>query len=351
MKTTEPSLVNILVVDDDPQIRMFMKELLESFGYNCADASCADEALEVFDQIAFDLVLCDIDLGDDNGMELAKVLRGKRPDTAIIMVTGIDDSTLAETALDSGAYGYLVKPVRVNEVLINVSNALRRRSLEQQSMRHQKLLQDKVAERTEKLNKTLSDLRRAFDDIIHVIALTGEMKDAYTAGHQQRVSELATAIAREMGLPFETVETIRLVGMIHDLGKIAIPSDILAKPTRLRPTEFALIKDHPQLGYDIISTVDFLKPVAEIVLQHHERLDGSGYPRGLKGDQVLREARIIAVADVVEAMSSHRPYREGLGIDIALSEIEKNAGSLYDPEAAEACLRLFREKRFSLDDK
>jgi len=348
MKPTEPSLVNILIVDDDLQIRTFMKDLLDSFGYNCADASCAAEALEAFDQITFDLVLCDIDLGDDNGLELAKTLRGKRSDTAIIMVTGIDDSTLAETALDFGAYGYLVKPVRINEVLINVSNALRRRSLEQQSRRHQKILQEQVAERTRKLNKTLSDLRRAFDDIVHVIAMTGEMKDAYTAGHQQRVSELATAIAREMGLPYENVETIRLAGMIHDLGKIAIPSDILAKPTRLRPTEFALIKDHPQLGYDIISTVDFLKPVAEIVLQHHERLDGGGYPQGLKGDQIQLEARIIAVADVVEAMSSHRPYREGLGIDIALGEIEKNAGRLYDKEAAAACLRLFREKEFVL---
>jgi response regulator RpfG family c-di-GMP phosphodiesterase len=349
MKPTDPSLVHILVVDDDLQIRIFMKDLLESFRYNCIVASDAEEALAAFDGRGFDLVLCDIDLEGDNGMELARNLRNRYPDTAIIMVTGIDDSGLAETALDFGAYGYMVKPVRVNEVLINVSNALRRRSLEQQSLRHQKILQDQVAERTCKLNKTLSELRRAFDDIVHVISLTGEMKDAYTAGHQQRVSELATAIGREMGLPYEQVETIRLAGMIHDLGKIAIPSDILAKPTRLRPTEYALIKDHPQLGYDIISTVDFLKPVANIVLQHHERLDGGGYPHGLRGNEILLEARIIAVADVVEAMSSHRPYRAGLGIDTALGEIEAKAGRLYDGEAAAACLRLFREKGYVLE--
>ncbi|WP_462325521.1 HD domain-containing phosphohydrolase [Desulfoplanes sp.] len=349
MKVSNPSLVNILIVDDDPQIREFIRDLLESFKYNCTDAASANEALEAFDQIEFDLVLCDIDLGGDDGLDLARSLREKRSDTAVIMVTGIDDSVLAETALDFGAYGYLVKPVRINEVLINVSNALRRRSLEMQNKRHQKALQEQVAERTRKLNRTLSDLRRAFDDIVHVIALTGEMKDAYTAGHQQRVAELASAIAREMGLAFETVETIRLAGMIHDLGKIAIPSDILAKPTRLRATEFELIKDHPRLGYDILSTVEYLKPVADIVLQHHERLDGRGYPQGLKGEKTLLEARIIAVADVVEAMSSHRPYREGLGIDIALGEIEKNAGILYDKDAAAACLRLFREKGFSLD--
>lgn len=348
MKVAEPSLVNILVIDDEVQIRMFLRELLESYGYTCAGAGNSVEARNLFKEREFDLVLCDINLPGENGLDLAKSLREAKPDTAVIMVTGIDDSDLAEAALDFGAYGYLVKPVQINEVLINVSNAIRRRKLEIQNKRYQQALQQQVAERTSKLNKTLSDLRRAFDDIVHVIALTGEMKDAYTAGHQQRVAELACAIAKEMGLPYEMGESLRLVGMIHDLGKIAIPADILAKPTRLRPTEYELIKDHPRLGYEVLSTVEFLKPVAEIVLQHHERLDGSGYPLGLVGDQIRMEARIIAVADVVEAMFSHRPYRPGLGIDAALEEIESHAGRTYDPEVAAACLRLFREKGFVL---
>ena len=349
MKVAEPSLVNILIIDDEVQIRMFLRELLESYGYTCVGAGNGVEARNLFKERDVDLVLCDINLPGENGLDLAKSLREEKPETAVIMVTGIDDSELAEAALDFGAYGYLVKPVQVNEVLINVSNALRRRNLEIQNKRYQQALQQQVAERTSTLNKTLSDLRRAFDDIVHVIALTGEMKDAYTAGHQQRVAELACAIAKEMGLSYELVESLRLVGMIHDLGKIAIPADILAKPTRLRATEYELIKDHPRLGYEVLSTVEFLKPVAEIVLQHHERLDGSGYPQGLVGDQIRLEARIIAVADVVEAMFSHRPYRAGLGIDAALEEIETHAGQTYDPEVAAACLRLFREKGFVLD--
>jgi len=350
LKGAEPSMVNILIVDDEVQIRMFLRELLEAYGYSCAGAGSGDETRKLFAEYDFDLVLCDINLPGENGLELAKSLREEKPDTAVIMVTGIDDPALAEAALDFGAYGYLVKPVQLNEVLINVSNALRRRKLEIQNKKYQQALEQQVAERTRKLNITLSDLRRAFDDIIHVIALTSEMKDAYTAGHQQRVAALACAIGKEMGLSSEMVETLRLVGMIHDVGKIAIPADILAKPTRLRATEYELIKDHPRLGADVLSTVSFLQPAAEIVLQHHERIDGSGYPQGLVGDQIRLEARIIAVADVVEAMFSHRPYRPGLGIDAALEEIESHAGLTYDPEVAAACLRLFREKRFVLKD-
>jgi PAS domain S-box-containing protein len=194
-------------------------------------------------------------------------------------------------------------------------------------------------------------LRKSLEQSIQTIAATVESRDPYTAGHQRRVAELATAIAREMVLPPEQINGIHLASIIHDLGKINIPAEILSKPGKLTDIEFMLIKTHPQAGYDILKNVKFPWPIADIVLQHHERLDGSGYPQGLKGGQILLESRIVAVADVMEAMSSHRPYRAGLGIDAALMEIMRGRGSLYDPVVADICVDLFNKKGFTFSSQ
>jgi len=190
-------------------------------------------------------------------------------------------------------------------------------------------------------------LQRSMEATIQVIAGTVEMRDPYTAGHQVRVAELATAIARGMGLPEEQAQGIRLAGMVHDLGKIHIPAEILSRPGKLSPIERELIKSHSEAGYDILKGVDFPWPIAQTVYQHHERLDGSGYPRGLKGDEILLEARVLMVADVIEAMASHRPYRPAIGIDLALEEVAANAGKCYDADVARVCIALFREKAFA----
>jgi HD-GYP domain-containing protein (c-di-GMP phosphodiesterase class II) len=189
-------------------------------------------------------------------------------------------------------------------------------------------------------------LREGLEQTIQAIAATVELRDPYTAGHQKRVAELATAIAKEMGLGQEETEGIGFAATIHDLGKIHIPAEILSKPGRLTDIEYKLIQIHPQAGYDIIKDVRFPWPIAQIILQHHEHLDGSGYPQGLKGDEILMGARIITVADVVEAISSHRPYRSAMGIEAALSEVTKGRGTRYDAAVVDACLRLFNEKRF-----
>jgi PAS domain S-box-containing protein len=199
-----------------------------------------------------------------------------------------------------------------------------------------------------KLRLTLENLRKAHSATIQVLISTVEMRDPYTSGHQIRSTDLARAIAVEMGLPQEKIDGIRLAGSIHDIGKLSVPSEILSKTTKLTKNEFALIKEHPQIGYEMLKKVDSPWPLAEIVYQHHERINGNGYPRNLKGDEIVIEARIIGVADVVEAMASHRPYRPSLGIDAALEEIEKNKGILYDNTVADACLKLFREKNFKL---
>jgi PAS domain S-box-containing protein len=199
-----------------------------------------------------------------------------------------------------------------------------------------------------RLQETLENLRKAFIASIQLLVSAVEARDPYTAGHQIRSTNLARAIATEMGLPQEKIEGLRMAGSIHDIGKLSIPAEILSKPTKLTNVEFSLIKEHARAGYEMLKDVESPWPLAEIVHQHHERIDGSGYPRQLKGDEILIEARIMAVADVVESMASHRPYRPAIGIEAALEEIKKNKGILYDDAVADACLRLFREKGFKL---
>jgi len=215
---------------------------------------------------------------------------------------------------------------------------------------HQRFQQE-LAERKRvevELQDSLRRLRTALEGTIRAIALTVETRDPYTAGHQRRVADLARAIATKMGLPKDQIDGIRMAGAIHDIGKVSIPGEILSKPGRLTDIEFNLIKTHPQIGYEILKSIDFPWPVAQIVLQHHERINGSGYPAGLTGEEILLEARILGVADVVEAMSSHRPYRSALGIDKALEEISRNKGILYDPDVVNACLELLTKNGFKL---
>ncbi|MGD0276765.1 MAG: PAS domain S-box protein [Syntrophales bacterium] len=204
-------------------------------------------------------------------------------------------------------------------------------------------------DRTEKaLEKSLDKLRKSLGATIQAMSIAVETRDPYTAGHQHRVADLARSIATEMGLSRDQIDSIRMASTIHDIGKISIPAEILSKPSKLTELEFKLIKTHAQSGYDMLKDIEFPWPIARIVLEHHERMNGTGYPHGLKGEQILLESRVLMVADVVEAMGSHRPYRPSKGIDLALDEISKNRGTFYDPEVVDACLRLFNEKGYKL---
>jgi putative nucleotidyltransferase with HDIG domain len=201
----------------------------------------------------------------------------------------------------------------------------------------------------EELQRRNGHLRETFVATINALATTIEMKDPYTAAHQRWVTRLACAIAGEMDLTKEQIEGLRMAGLIHDIGKMNVPAELLLKPRRLTEIEYEAIKIHPQSGYDIVKEIQFPWPIAQIVLQHHERVDGSGYPQGISGTEILAEARLLAVADVVESMSSHRPYRDAHGIEIALEEIAKNSGILYDPKVVEACLGVFKDKGFKFE--
>jgi PAS domain S-box-containing protein len=200
----------------------------------------------------------------------------------------------------------------------------------------------------ERILSYVAQLKATFLSTVQLATSLSEMRDPYTAGHERRVSDIAVAIATELGLDEQRIEGIKVAGYLHDIGKISLPAEILVKPRRLSPTEYALVQGHAQASYDVLKHVNFPWPVATIALQHHERMDGSGYPNGLKGDDILLESRIMAVSDVVEAMASHRPYRAGLGIDSALAEIELGRGTVYDAEVADACLKLFRKQGYEI---
>jgi putative nucleotidyltransferase with HDIG domain len=341
-------IANVLVVDDEPQVGHSIAQLLEIEGYKCRLAYDSAQARSYLRENTFDLILCDMYMPGESGLDFSLDVLKHKPETAIVMVTAVDDPDLAATALKMGIYGYIVKPFKPNELLINVSNALHRRDLEAQNRLYQENLEKMVHDRTEELRVTFNDLQKALQAIVQATVLTIESRDPYTAGHQQRVTLLASALAQEMGLSGKDVEGVKMASLIHDLGKISVPSEILSKPGKLTDIEFLLVKTHAQSGYDILKNISFPWPIAQIVLQHHEVLDGSGYPFGLKDKEILLEGKIIGVADVVEAMASHRPYRPALGIEKALEQISQKKGILYSPEVVEICIKLFTEKGFKL---
>ena len=332
-------MANILIVDDEDDIRLFLEALLVRQGFSCHQAGGVDEAREILKKNNFELIISDIKMPGESGFDLALHVKDNYQDTVMIMASGLDQPSVARQAMDLGVYGYIIKPFTPNQIIIAVQNALRRRQLEI-SARNQRLdLEAQVAERTE-------SLRRVLDGTIRTLALMVELRDPYTAGHQRRVGKLAEVVATKMGLDKKAAKRIQTAGFLHDLGKAACPVEILTKPGKLTDIEFALIKQHPQVGHDLLNSVEFEWPLAKAVLQHHERLDGSGYPNGLKNDEIMPEAKILSVCDVVEAMASHRPYRPKLGAEKALEEINRYKGMWYDERVVITCTKVIEEKIF-----
>jgi HD-GYP domain-containing protein (c-di-GMP phosphodiesterase class II) len=237
--------------------------------------------------------------------------------------------------VQQGASDFIQKPVRIAEFVARLKRVL--------SERVAKIDRNNALEEA---RRNLDKLRNAMEGIVQAISTTVEMRDPYTAGHQQRVADLACAIAEAMALPDDEIYGLRMASVIHDLGKIMIPSEILSKPGQLNPLEYELIKNHVQAGYDILKSIEFPWPLADIILQHHERMDGSGYPNGLKGDDIMLAARILSVSDVFETIASHRPYRPSLGLPFALNELRENRGKLYDNQVVDVCLSLVEDGTF-----
>ena len=330
----EQSQPHILVVDDEETLRYLMRGGIERTGYRCSVASDGLEALKVLEEKDADVVISDIMMPGMDGIELAARIK-EEYDTDVILITGFIDEYSYDNVIELGVSDFLEKPIGINELILRLKRVLRERVNIRERNRAEEDLRD-----------SLKKLRKAMESIVEALVMAIEKKDPYTSGHQKRVATIASAIAKEMGLPQDQIDGVRMASMIHDIGKNAIPGQILSKPTKLTKLEMEMIKEHPQIGYDILKGIDFPWPVAQMVLQHHERIDGSGYPQGLLGDEIYLGAKILGVADVVEAMASHRPYRASLGLDTAMDEISKNSGILYDSEVADAGLKLLREKGF-----
>ncbi len=341
----------ILVVDDTPLVMNLLVESLTAEGFQVRSADNGKQALNSIAAKPPQLILLDINMPEMDGFEVCGRLKAKREsrDIPVLFISGITDHEEKVKGFQLGAVDFISKPFHREELLARV-----RTHLELSRLRIN--LETQVAKRTaqiykstEELKQNLEKLYKSMEGIIQVITLTMEMRDPYTDGHQHRVASLSRAIAQEMGFSKKKIEGIHLTGMIHDLGKIHIPAEILCKTTRLSDIEFSLIKEHPQIGYVVLKDIDFPWPIAQIVLQHHERINGSGYPLGIKDQEIITGAKILMVADVVEAIASHRPYRPSLGIEAALKEILRNKGILYDPEVVDVCFKLFREKGFKFE--
>jgi len=348
-------MARVLVVDDERSIRLTLSRFLQRDGHEIVEAPDAEKAQQLLRDGSFDVVVTDIVLPCLSGVELLHSIREAAPRVKVVMMTGEPTVESASEAVRAGAADYLMKPIARSAILRSGNHAAEvtgvddeRTRLEEENRRYQEDLERLVDVRTGELRKTNERLEKAMEGIVQAVALTVEKKDLYTAGHQQRVAELARAIGEDLNLADDQLRGTYLAGVIHDLGKIGLPVEILSKPGKLTSIELAMIKGHPQDGYEILKDIEFPWPIADIVLQHHERMNGSGYPHGLKGDKILREARILAVADAVEAMAADRPYRPALGLEKALNEITENRLTLYDADAVDACVGLFRQKGYTL---
>jgi len=328
-------IAKILIVEDERIISEDIKKRLQKLGYSVPSiARTGEEAVQKTKVLRPDLVLMDIVLeGEMDGIEAAAHIKSLC-EIPIVYLTAYADQKTLERAKITEPYGYIIKPFDDRDLHITIDIGLHKHRMER------------------KLKETEERLRKTLEDTIRALASAVELRDPYTAGHQRRVSDLSCAIASELGISIDQINGLRLAGLVHDVGKIRVPAEILSWPNQLSALDFNLIKAHPQAGYDIMKTISFPYPVARIVLQHHERINGSGYPSGLTGNQILIEARILAVADVVEAIASHRPYRAALGITHALDEISNKSDILFDPDPVEVCLNLFKEKgfRFNADE-
>ena len=373
-------MIKVLTIDDETVFRENIAAFLEDNEYHVIESDNGEDGLAKFKQETPDIVLCDLKMPRMDGFKVLEVIAREAPETPIIMISGTGAIHDVIETLRLGAWDYILKPIYDMGVLEHaLDKALERARLLRENRRHRQHLEAEVRKRTQEimertnelqsanrklnaeikerkavenqLKNSLNSLEKTIEGTISTISLIVEMRDPYTGGHQRHVAQLSQAIAREMGFSAEQLTGIYYAGLIHDIGKLAVPIEILVKPGAISKIEQMMIGTHPQAGWEILKEIEFPWPIAEIALQHHERLDGSGYPNGLAGDDILMESRIVAVADVLESMMFHRPYRESLGLDVALAEIYAKRDRLYDSVVVDTCIKLFREKGFYFDYK
>lgn len=348
-------MARILVVDDEGPVRKLLGRIVSQLGHHVTLASNADEAeSSLRHDSTIELVLTDVRMPGTSGLDLATQIAVDFPGTAVVMVSGVDDPDTALRAIETGVYGYVLKPFRATEIQITVMNALRRRMVETENRRHRDALEELVQGRTAELSVTMgllaqsnSRLRQAQEEIIRRLSIASEVRDEETGAHIHRMSAYSTILADELGLEPERVELVRVASPLHDVGKIGVPDTILKKPGRHTPEEFELMKQHTIFGYRTLRDTGFplLDIAATIAWTHHERWDGSGYPRGLSGEQIPIEGRIVAIADVYDALTTKRVYKPAFSVEKSCEILREGKGRHFDPVLLECFFRRFDEVR------
>ena len=337
---TTVDVENILVVDDEEAIREVVSTMLESRGYRCTAVSNGRAAQEVVRKETPDLVLSDMIMPEMDGIRLLSWLREHDPEVPVIMVTAIHDISTALEAIRRGAYDYILKPFEKDQLFLGVGRALQHRRLVLENRNYQMNLQQQVEEQTAQLQMAIQQLEQSYDDTLEALGSALDLKDAETEGHCQRVTAFTISIAKAVPVPGTYLAVLARAAFLHDIGKMAIPDSILRKPGPLDDDEKTIMRTHCEIGFNVLTRIPFLRDAAEIVLAHQEFYDGTGYPRGLRQDQIPLGARIFSIADALDAMISDRPYRKALPMSHAREEIRRCAGSQFDPKIVEVFMSI-----------
>jgi len=331
----------ILVVDDEEPIREIVTAMLHSSGYQCQQAASGKQALALLTSgDSFELVLSDLMMADMDGIGLLERTKEKYPDMPVVMVTAVHDISVALAAIRNGAYDYLLKPFEREQLLATVRRALENRRLKTENRTYQTNLESLVAARTEQLRSAMSGLERSYDITLEALGDALDLKDAETEGHSKRVTAFTIAMARHRGLSDEQVRVIARGAFLHDIGKMAIPDGILRKPGPLTAEEVSIMREHCYHGYQMLRKIPFLAEASDIVYSHQEKWDGSGYPRGLRGEEIPLGSRIFSVADTLDAITSDRPYRPKQSLQAAKEEIQRFSGRQFDPDVVATFLAM-----------
>lgn len=336
--------IHLLIVDDEEMIRGLLTSALLQENYICHQASNVEEALKILGSESIDMVISDIMMPGRTGVDLLRDIKKVDPDIAVLMITGLSDMSTAMECIHLGADDYITKPFGINRVVLTVKNLIERRNLVIEKKQYQMSLEFKVMEQTEKIRKTMNDLAHAYDDTLSALVKALDAREKEVGSHSERVMNYTTFIGRRLGIAGKELEELAKGALLHDIGKIGISDNILLKPGQLDESEWVEMRRHSQVGYSILSEITFLKAPAEIILSHHERFDGTGYPRGLKGDSIPVGARIFALVDTLDAMTSDRPYRKALPLDAVTAEVKRCSGTQFDPELADLFLSISREQ-------
>jgi len=335
-------LARILIADDDGFNRILLTTMLDNEGYHVDSVENGAHCLEVLEKNSYDVLLLDLRMPIMDGYKVLEVMRknSKMSNVPVIVISASDAMDDVIKSISLGAADHLPKPFDPILLQARLNATLKAKLLQDRQENYRQQLERRVQDQVRQIEDSLKKAQQMLEKTVLALSSVVEIRDIYTAGHQQRVSQLACAIAEKLGLSKGRIDAIRVSAILHDIGKIAIPAEILSKPGKLHPAEFEVIKLHCEVARKILCAIDFPWPVPEIVVQHHEKNDGSGYPAGLTGKDLLLESRIIQVSDVVEAMTSHRPYRPALGREAADRQVTANRGILYDPEVVDAYLQL-----------